>query len=180
VPFKRPAAISEDVDTVYVVQHAIEWYEHKKGGKVDYAVTLQPTSPLRTSDDIDECVNIAKATRIESVISVKKASEHPFWCLTMKPFGHEVEPFLSDIELEGDLLVSQNLPLALYPNGAVYVTRRDVIMSGRLFGRHMYAYMMPRMRSVDLEEEYDFYVASALIPILQQKKPYAQITWIVS
>jgi len=179
VPFKRPKKLRGDVDSSLVIKHAVEWFESEKGKRVDYVVTIQPTSPFRTSEDIDTCVNIARASGVESVISIKKASEHPFWCLTLKPFGHEVEPFLNDIKLEGDLLVSQKLPLALYPNGAVYVTRRDVIMSGRLFGRHMYAYMMPRIRSVDLEEEYDFYVASALIPILKKEEPYAQISWMI-
>lgn len=177
-PFRRPAELSVDCDSTLVMQHALNWYERHNKQKVAYVVTLQPTSPLRSSDDIDNCVNIAKATNVESVVTVAKVVQHPYWMFVQKPFGHELEPYTYDIKLEGDMLVSQNLPLILYPNGAVYVTRRDVLMNGRLFGDRIYGYTMPRERSIDLEEELDFIVASALIPKLQENGMLAKITWV--
>lgn len=179
VPFRRPAEISEDVDSVFALIHAVKKYEKKKQRRVGYVVALQPTSPFRTSDDIDTCVQIAKTTGVDSVVSVTKVSQHPAWCFELKPFGHEIAPFM-DVKLQGENLVSQNLPLLLYPNGAVYVVRRDVVMSERIFGDKIYGYMMPRERSVDIEEEFDFLVCSALIPYLQDKEPYAKMSWVIS
>ena len=97
----------------------------------------------------------------------------------MKEFSHELEPFMN-IELEGDNLVSQNLPTLFYPNGAVYVVRRDVLMSERIFGDKIYAYTMPRERSIDIEEEYDLICASALLPQFLSKEPYQKISWVIT
>lgn len=149
--------------------------------KVSYVVCLQPTSPLRQASDIDECVRIAKATGAESVVSFRQAVEHPFWLFQTKPYGHEMEPFMGDVSLEGDNLVIQNLPVFFYPNGAVYVTRRDVLMKGRIYGStQVYGYMMPSERSIDLEEELDFKVAEALIPMLAKDEPLVKTSWVTS
>jgi CMP-N,N'-diacetyllegionaminic acid synthase len=178
VPFKRPEKISTDCDSVLVLKHAVEKFEERKGKRVGYVVCLQATSPFRTAADIDECIRIAQANpNIESVISFKKASEHPYWCFQQKPFCHEVEPFLPEIRMEGDVLVSQNLPYVLYPNGAIYVVKRDVIMSNRIYGKTIYPYLMPEERSIDLETEKDFMVASALLPVIQSDEPYTKTSW---
>jgi CMP-N-acetylneuraminic acid synthetase len=177
-PFKRPAKLGEDVDSILPTIHAIRKFEKKKQRTISHVVMLQPTSPFRTPEDIDRCVQIAKTTGVDTVLSVTKVSQHPYWMFSMKPFGHELESFLN-IDLEGDNLVSQNLPLLFYPNGAVYVIKRDVAMSGRIFGEKIYGYMMPAERSIDLEVEYDFLIAGALIPYLQSTEPFAQISWVI-
>jgi CMP-N,N'-diacetyllegionaminic acid synthase len=139
VPFKRPAELGVDCDSTLVLQHAVRKVEGKglcdmrshiatEDVRVSHVVCLQPTSPFRTATDIDECVRIAKATNAESVISFKPVKEHPLWCFQTKAYGHEMEPFLHEIELKGENLVIQNLPFLFYPNGAVYVTRRDVLI----------------------------------------------------
>lgn len=179
VPFKRPATISEDVDTVFVAQHSVEWFEHQENKRVSHVCLLQPTSPFRNANDIDSCIQIAKRTNADSVISVAKARQHPFWAFEIDAGTQKLHPFM-DIPLEGDVLISQNLPLVLYPNGAVYVTKRDVIMDGRIFGNSIYGFMMPSERSVDLEDELDFIVCSALLPVVAKHEPLTKLSWIVS
>ena len=178
VPFKRPARLGEDVDSIEPTIHAIKKYEKKKKKTVSHVVMLQPTSPFRTADDIDECVRIAKVTGVDTVVSVKKVTEYPEWMFEMKPFSHELIPFMG-IELEGSNLISQNMPFRVYPNGAVYVVKRETAMSGRIFGDRIYGYTMPIERSIDLEEEYDFMTASAMIPYLASKEPYTKISWVI-
>lgn len=176
VPFKRPAKISKDVDTRHVLVHALEWYEKKKGQKVEFVVCLQPTSPFRTAVDIDRCVQIAKAKKdADTVISVRQSREHPYWMFDLTPLQKLVS--FMNVDLKGDNLVWQNLPQTFYPNGAVYVTRRDVLLTQGIYGRTIYSYMMPLERSVDLEEELDFLVCSALIPVLKEGKPLVKISW---
>ena len=164
VPFKRPEALSEDVDSALVLKHALNWYEQKTGKTVSHVCCLQCTTPFTYSDDIDTCVRIAKSDpTIDTVFTVAKAKQHPYWMFVSTPFTHEVEPFCPEIRLEGENLVSQNLPLVWYPNGAVYVTRCDVILNDRIFGKKLIAQYMPEIRSIDLEEPYDFIVASAIL-----------------
>ena len=179
VPFKRPEEISADVDTTLVLIHALRWYEKKKKQQVSHVVCLQPTSPFRTGEDIDQCIKIATADHsFETVLTVSRVTQFPEWMFEMKPFTHELVPYDPEVHLEGKTLVSQNLPTRWYPNGAVYVTRRDVLLSGRIYGRKITGFPMPRERSIDLEEEIDFYYASATIPMLQDTIP--KTTWLLS
>jgi len=180
VPFMRPAELGKDVDSTLVLQHAIDWFETNKKQRVGHIVMLQCSSPFRQAHDIDECVRIAQTTGVDSVISFRRVTEHPEWMFEMKPYSHEVVPFM-DVDLEGDTLVSQNLPFRLYPNGAVYVVKRDVVMNeGRIFGNKTYAYIMPHERSIDLEEETDFIIASAFIPQIKKDEPYVQLSWVIA
>ena len=179
VPFKRPEPISEDVDSVFCLKHALEWYERKKQQKVSHVVCLQPTSPFKNSDDIDRCVQIAKETDADTVISVTQAKQHPFWTFELQP-NQQLTSFM-DVDLEGDNLVWQKLPILFYPNGAIYVTKRDLILQNRIFGDNIYGYMMPTIRSIDLEEEIDFLYASAIISSNYfNEKTYPIISWRIS
>lgn len=166
-PFKRPATISTDCDSSLVLRHAIKWYEHHyKDCFVTHAVCLQPTSPFRQGHDIDRCVQIAQTMKdAETVLSVCQVRQHPAWCFELDAMS-KLKSFLQT-DLAGDNLVWQNLPLLLYPNGAVYVTRRDLIISEdyvpRIYGDILYGYTMPKARSMDLEEEVDFIQAEAIL-----------------
>jgi CMP-N,N'-diacetyllegionaminic acid synthase len=182
VPFKRPAELGEDVDSVLPLAHAVQWYETTNNVVVTYVVCLQPTSPLRTGNDIDQCIQTALASNVDTVMSVVKVKQHPYWCFELTPFGHELKPFM-EVDLEGDNLVSQNLPILFYPNGAVYVTKRDIIVEDqRIFGGSIYGYIMPEERSVDLEEETDFVYCSALMPWLKscENSGLPKISWVTS
>lgn len=162
--FPRPAELSEDVDTSLVLKHCVDFLEGKDGYKPSFVCLLQPTSPLRIPEDIDHCVRIAMETGCDTVVSVVPVSQHPFWMFK----GEEVNGKLvlksyEGIDLAGDVLVSQNLPKLWYPNGAVYITKADLIKKGRIFGRNIRGYPMPLWRSIDIEEEVDFLVAEAIL-----------------
>ena len=76
VPFIRPAKLAaDDVPSSCVIQHVIDQI-HSKSLQYEYFVLLQPTSPLRTSDHIDQAVTLFETKRPDSVISVT-ALEHP-------------------------------------------------------------------------------------------------------
>jgi CMP-N,N'-diacetyllegionaminic acid synthase len=178
VPFRRPPALSVDCDTTLVLQHAIEMYEEQGGNKVDWVVCLQPTSPFRLGTDIDECIRVAKATNADTVVSIMPVHQHPEWMFQMKPFNHELESY-ANARLEGENLVWQNLPPLYYPNGAVYVTKRAVIMKGKIYGDKKVPYLMPSERSLDMETELDFIIGEAMIPYLAKKEPKLQMSWLI-
>jgi CMP-N-acetylneuraminic acid synthetase len=68
-----------------------------------------------------------------------------------------------NVDLAGNVLVSQNLPTLYYPAGSVYVNTYDLILKGRMFGKKMAAVEVPIERSIDIEEEVDFTIAEALL-----------------
>ena len=154
VPFKRPADISEDVPTEFVLQHAVKYLEEKEGYPVDVVVTLQPTSPLLKAEYIDACVEkLISNSNIGSVVTVCKITERPEWMF--KTDGSKLVPFM-DLDLKGDILVSQNLPDLYRHNGAVYATKRDVVMNeNRIISKDCIGVVMPVEESYEIEEPRD-------------------------
>ena len=101
VPFKRPSNISEDVDTEYVLQHAVEFLEEKEKYEVDAVVLLQPTSPFRKSDTIRKSVELYKNNAdADSVTTVNDIEgNRPEWMLSLdsnSKVNPYATPFLSD------------------------------------------------------------------------------------
>ena len=79
VPFIRPKYLATDESTsLDVVRHAIEFVEKKDNIKIDWLLILQPTTPLRTKNDIRKAVGLIKNKNVDTVVSVCKAEHtHP-------------------------------------------------------------------------------------------------------
>lgn len=153
---KRPDHLSSDESpTLDAVFHALENFPN-----YDYLVVLQPTSPLRTSEDIDTCIE--RCLENPSCISVVKSSESPFWTY-FKDESHK----LSRVIPSPPVTRRQDLQASYFPNGAVYVADvRELQKSNTLINEHTLAYEMPAERSVDIDTEDDF----AYLEFLIQKK----------
>lgn len=162
--FPRPAELSRDVDTALPLKHCLEFLEKKENYKPNLVCLLQPTSPFRLPEDIDECVRIAEETGCDTVLSVVPVSQHPFWTFKGEKNGEKIvlKPY-EDVDLAGDVLVSQNLPKLWYPAGSVYVTKTELIKKGRIFGNNIIGYEVPRERAIDIEEEVDLLIAEAIL-----------------
>lgn len=174
--FPRPAEISTDCDTTLVLKHAIEYLENNEGYKPFYIVTLQPTSPFRTAQDINDCVRAIKNFRdvnnmsYDTVLTVSRVQQHPYWTFRWCPRGRgRMVPFLN-VELTGEKLVSQNLPELWFPTGGVYVNTRDLIVKyERMFGWNIYGVSVPRERALDIDDEFDFKLAECMIRLRGEK-----------
>jgi CMP-N,N'-diacetyllegionaminic acid synthase len=156
----RPAELARDeTPTLPVLQHAIATLEKSEGLALDLVVVLQPTSPLRTVEDIDRAVEKMLATGCDSVVSVCEL-EHPLeWVYTLD--GDRVRHVL---EAGATVTRRQDARKVYRPNGAVYVTRRDVIMKEhRVLGEDTRAYVMPMERSVDIDTSLDFKLAEVIL-----------------
>lgn len=164
VPFTRPKEISADVDTGLVLRHAAGCLK-KAGYRPDWFALLQPTSPMRTAQDINNCILLCDDPNhgdgCDSVVSVYPASQYPQWMFVEQEGYLKRYMDLDLSELRGDVLISQNLPKLLYPNGAVYMVPRRLAEKGIIFGNRIRPYIMERERSLDLEEEWDFEVAES-------------------
>jgi len=159
VPFLRPAKLATDMAaSLAVIQHAVKHTENHLNCIFDIIVMLQPTCPLRTSFDIDEAVNKLIDTGADSVISVVAVGGyHP---LRMKRIvsGDHLVNYIE--QGEEDMRPRQILPPTYIRNGAVYATRRDVLMTeGNFVGEDCRAYVMPTVRSINIDVYEDLLVA---------------------
>lgn len=162
VPFRRPADISEDVPTEFVIQHAVKFIEKEEGKKTDIVVTLQTTTPLLNNKDIDATIEKLVNEGLDSVITVKEVEEYPAWMVKVNDKGL-IEPFPGQ-DLLGEITVRQNLEKLYIPNGGVYVTKRDVLMKeDRIIGKKCGAIVMPLERSVDIDTVLDFKIIETIM-----------------
>ena len=154
VPFMRPANLASDKSpTLPVMQHAVEFVEAEDDVSIDWICLLQPTSPLRTAEDIEGVVNIALNGESDSVISVVQVhAVHPV--LMKRIESGRLLPFSTE-EPEGTR--RQDLkPEAFMRNGSIYLTRRDVLMDDNsIWGQSIQPYVMPEDRSVGVDSELD-------------------------
>jgi len=156
----RPRELAQDdTPSLPVVQHVIKYLEETEGFSPDTIVVLQPTSPLRTVEDIDEAIQKFWESECDSVVSVCEV-EHPIqWMYRLD--GDRLKPLVRGGE---KVTRRQDAPAIYRLNGAVYVTGRNVIMKqNRILGNDTRAYIMPPARSIDIDSEIDLKLAELLI-----------------
>jgi len=79
VPFLRPPELAQDhTPGIEPILHAVRWLDEHEGYRPDYVMVLQPTSPLRTAEDIQTAVQLAQERQAEGVVSVCPAHQHPY------------------------------------------------------------------------------------------------------
>lgn len=160
IPFIRPSYLAQhNTPMLPVLQHAIECL--KKGGYIpDIIAVLQPTSPLRTSEHIDQAISILLDTRADSVVSLCEAEHSPYWMKKVDESGRVV-PLL---DAEKEYHRRQDLPKVYRLNGAIFITRPDIIMKrNRLLGDDTRAYIMKVEDSIDIDTELDFKIAELIM-----------------
>lgn len=157
VPFLRPAHLASDhalaVDTYIFMLD--KWKEMDQ--KVDSLIILQPTSPLRTSANIDEAIELFQSKKASSVISYTE-EQHP---ISWHKF---VNDDLTFSPIFGEELVNrQQKRKTYYPNGAIFVFKADLIRDKKYYDKDSFAYLMSRQNSVDIDSLDDFEYAEFLL-----------------
>jgi N-acylneuraminate cytidylyltransferase len=148
VPFRRPAHLSTDTAaSIDVALHALTELP-----SYDIVVLLQPTSPARSTDDIDAaCWRLAQSGA-PSCVSVCLADQSPYWMYRLDD-GQHLYPLL---EAPADVQRRQDLPPVYVLNGAIYVARSSWLRKHRRFvGDGTVAHLMPAARSIDIDTHED-------------------------
>ena len=162
VPFIRPAELAEDTTPTFpVVIHAVQHLENE-GETFDAVCLLQPTNPLRTGADIDECVRLLESTGADSVISVVRVPHqyNPKWVYWQNERG---ELSLSTGE-SAPTTRRQDLPDAFCRDGSIYVTCRNVLDDhGNLYGTNVQGYELDPRRCVNIDTNEDWELAERML-----------------
>jgi CMP-N,N'-diacetyllegionaminic acid synthase len=162
VPFLRPAELAGDfVSMVPVLQHAARFVEQQDSIRLDWVCLLQPTDPLRTVEDIEAAMRLGEAGGCDSVISVVRVfAVHPI--LMKRIEDDRLLPYCIE-EKEGTRRQDYDPP-AYMRNGAIYLTRRDVLMErNSIWGDVIRPYVTPPERSIGVDSELDLKLVELLI-----------------
>lgn len=160
VPFLRSDKLATDTASTWdCVKEALEQYE-TIGKKFDILVLLQPTSPLRTSQDIVASVDTMILKNADAVVSVCEADHSPLWYNTL-PESKSLNGFLRP---EIFTKTRQEFQTYYRINGAVYVVRiKHFLKSQNIYNSNSFAYIMARENSVDIDTLLDFSIAEHLL-----------------
>ena len=161
VPFMRPAELArDDSPHMSVVDHAIRWLEANQKVRPDYVMLLQPTSPLRTTADIEAATQLALEKQADSVVSVCLTHHHPYLTKKLAEDGTMAD-FMSATQPD---LRRQALPPAYFLNGAIYLTRREVLLNEQTFHPvRTFPYVMPPQRSLQIDDPWDLHLADLIL-----------------
>ena len=161
VPFIRSAGLATDTaSSIDVIFHALEWFKKHEGYHPDYILLLQPTSPLRTAKDIEGAIQTLKDKNAQAIVSVCETDHHPWWS-NILPEDDNVKDFLRPEILNKR---RQDLPICYRLNGAIYLSGTEYLYDHNgFFGPDTFAYRMPKERSVDIDIDFDFKLASFLL-----------------
>lgn len=153
VPFLRPKELAEDTSTTLeAVLHAIKLLENK-GQIFDVLVLLQPTSPLRTTEDIDNAIQIFFENDRQSVVGVSEVDDHPILIRTIGKKG-KLEKLLS----LNSTCRRQDMPKYYRVNGALYVNNIANLNLDTSFNDNEIPYVMSKDHSVDIDGIQDLYM----------------------
>jgi CMP-N,N'-diacetyllegionaminic acid synthase len=155
VPFLRPAELASDTAPgIAPVLHALEQLP-----QVSDVLLLQPTSPLRTSADIEAIVALRQRSGRESAVSLTPSAKHPAWMYSLSQ-----DDRLESLILFDEAPCRQLLPPAYLLNGALYLASRDFLLREQSFiGDDTVGYVMPAERSVDIDTPLDWKWAELLM-----------------
>lgn len=165
VPFMRPAELAGDsAETFDALAHTLSLLP-----PFDIVVTLQPTSPLRTTIDIDGALETLMQTGAPSCVTVTEPGKSPFWSYRIDA-GQRLVPLMG---AKYSRMQRQQLPDAFVLNGAVYATRTDWLMQNRgSLGDRTVAHVMPTERSIDIDNAVDLEIAKLVLG--QRRGSHAQ------
>jgi CMP-N-acetylneuraminic acid synthetase len=161
VPFMRPSELASDTTpTLPVLQHAVSQLE-AAGDRYGAICLLQPTNPFRTSTLIDACIDRLVESGADCVVTVLPvpAEYNPHWVYFADAAG---DLHLATGERQ-PIPRRQELPPAVHREGSVYVTRRDALVAGSLYGARIVGYEVSDVDHVNIDTLDDWARAEAML-----------------
>lgn len=154
-PFLRPRELATDTaPKIPVIQHALKFCESAEGVRYDAVVDLDPTSPLRTTMDLDDALAQFLKEDAQVLYSVTEAKKNPYF--NMVELDEDGNAHISK-RLDGEVFSRQAAPKVYEINGSIYIYDRDHLLSAT--GLHCdreRVYVMDEISSVDIDREIDF------------------------
>ncbi|MFA6357071.1 MAG: acylneuraminate cytidylyltransferase family protein [Candidatus Omnitrophota bacterium] len=158
VPFIRPKSLAQDKSsTMDVLLHAMEWLK-KDNYSFDVLVLLHATAPLRLVGDINNSIKLLFNKNVSNVFSVTEAHRNPYFNMV------EVKRGRVKLVKKSCFTARQAAPEVYDMNASIYVWWKDVLIKGKgVFLSNSRIYVMPKRRSIDIDDYIDFRVAEILM-----------------
>lgn len=163
-PFRRPASISGDrVGDLEVLTHALRVMEEMDSCIYDIVVMLQPTSPLRTAQNVKDCLNKLVDENLDSVWTVSEtdSKNHPLKQLTVGEGGE-----LGYYDPSGSSIIARQQLMPLYHrNGVAYVMSRECLTKQKTIMGNRAAALIIKEPNVSIDTLWDLMLVNYILDI---------------
>lgn len=164
VPFLRPAELATNTaPKVPVIDHLVS-HVRASGIGVSMVVDLDPTSPLRTVEDISACIALLDSDA-DVVITGYEADKNPYFNMVERQDDGSIGLVKRP---KSPIAGRQGAPAVYAMNASIYVWRPAALKGGLWDGR-VKLYPMPRERSVDIDSEIDFFLVEKLMEMARDQ-----------
>lgn len=163
---ERKKELADDTTPMIdVILDVLDYFDTNSTEKIDMIILLQPTSPLRNSEDIDKAIELYLERDCESLLSICQMSESPYWAFTINQDNY-LQPFLEHDQYNKR---SQDLPSIFLINGAIYIASPEFLRINKSFrSTKMCPFPMPQNRSIDIDTNLDFLLAETILKLQNQ------------
>jgi len=157
-PFMRPVELAQD-DSLAIDNYiyTIDRLNDKPNCNIKDFIVLQPTSPLRLTEDIDKAIELFYNKNADSVISYTEENHPIEWHKYLTNDG-KFEKIFEEVSSN-----RQDNKVSFYPNGSIFIFKYDLIKQKKYYSADSFAFIMPRKRSIDIDTIDDFEYAEYLM-----------------
>jgi len=159
---ERPEELArDDSPTFDAIIHVLDYFQNKKE-LFDIVVILEPTSPLRKDNDIDNAIKlfIKNIDKADSLISVGEVHlENPY--IMKKIEDGYVKPF---IKSEQSIYQRQQLPKVYFPYGVIYLSKIEEFKKYKtVYQERTIPYFIERWQNYEIDDLYDFIAIESIL-----------------
>lgn len=162
VPFIRPSKLAQDASPEWLAwRHAIQMLEADgQGTKIDVLVSIPPTAPLRSVEDVDACIRKLLESNCDVVITVTPAERNPYFNMVIM----ENDRARLAIQAERPYVRRQDAPPVYNVTTVAYAVRPEFVMTAdSLFEGDLRGVVVPRERALDIDTALDLEFAEFLL-----------------
>jgi CMP-N,N'-diacetyllegionaminic acid synthase len=160
VPWLRPIELAQDNTPSHpVIVHALESFEKSNPREnIKGIVLLQPTSPLRNSEDIDEAIELFESNKsADSLVSIVKVPHN----MVPESINIKIGDFIEPLQAKSSVRRQDKKEYYARNGAAIYITKyefaKDFILGNKIVG-----YEMSKLKSIDIDDEEDFKLAEVI------------------
>ena len=155
LPFKRPSSLANDNSNISdVIMHVLNYYDQNRID-VSNIVLLQPTTPFRTSQDIDNAIFEYEKSNAKRLISVSEPIQHPYDFIYIE---NGKMRFLNSENLVG----RQAYKKFYFVDGGIYISEKKSFYKTKTFLlSDTKMYTVNKSHSFDIDNEFDFKLGQA-------------------
>ena len=161
-PFIRPEYLASDSATSFdTIKHAIDYYKNTLNKEFDYIILLEPTSPLRKVEDIDNAVECLLDSTADSIVGISKTEDQNPAFLIKK----DSKNFITGYEDEAmTVLRRQDTKSVYFFEGTIYISKTKILLNKKtFFHEKTIGFEVPKYKSIEIDDMVDFVMVEAIM-----------------